>query len=671
MNIYIEYIGNVLDSDGVIAKEFIDYYNCIYIIGDEISSNNSKNIAQRLLEEKKYFQKIRYKHHLGLTKEMINWLANIDINKYGEDFYYSIFSNWYISEKFNQIETFINKIKARPAKDNILILTEDCKYEYNSIRSILGSILQIKDNRYRVNFCYEEYRKFYIDTYYTFYKKIESQVYDYSNGDNECGVKIRIYPNKIQEWELNQTINSCNFMFNELLKLQQEKESKARAENKELPSFKYDTAQNEIIDIKDKETNKWLIDVVNPYTKKNWSPDSTAYQQAARALENAFNKFYYEGKGYPRYKSRNNIKNSYTAIRVGTNIKLNPNTAYSLKLPKITGFLRTRHKANFMLYEKCNISRVTVSKTSSNKWYASICFTKVPNRISNYIYKPDGIYTNKVNSAVGIDLGITKYATCADSNGSIYSYPNPNYYDKYNNRMENLQKELSRKQYDKDAKYYSSNYKKSKVKLAKLHEKVKFKRKDYQNKISNALTNYYTEVYVETLSISSMRETREKYLSTKKSLNTRNRHLTDAAFYEFTRQLEYKCKWSQTKFVKVASTFPSTKLCTQCETVHPTSLESCFKTWKCSNPLCPSHKTPNGVIDRDVNAAINILREGLRINKSEIISVYPAFIHVIRETKSITEEEYNRDRKINDIKQEGMNFIDIVNRNNESVKFGK
>ena len=671
MNIYIDYIGNVLNSEGIIGKEYIDYYNCIYLIGDEINSYDIKNIAQVHLSEKKNFQKIRPKQYLGLTREMSDWIKNIDIEEYREDFYYNIFSKWYISERFNHIETFINKIKARPAKDNILILTEDCEYEYNSIRSILGSILQIKDNRYRVNFCYEEYRKFYINTYYTIYKEVVSQVYDYSNGDNECGIKRRIYPNKIQEWELNQTINSCNFVFNELLKLQQEKELSAKAENKELPSFTYDIAQDEIIDIKNKETNKWLIDVINPYTKKNWSPDSTAYQQAARALENAFNKFYYEGKGYPHYKSRNYIKNSYTAICVNNNIKLNSYTTYSLKLPKITGFLRTRHKANFMLYEKCNISRVTVSKTSSNKWYASICFTKVPNRISNYIYKPDGIYTNKVNSAVGIDLGITKYATCADSNGSIYSYPNPNYYDKYNNRMENLQKELSRKQYDKDAKYYSSNYKKSKVKLAKLHEKVKFKRKDYQNKISNALTNYYTEVYVETLSISSMRKTREKYLSTKKSLNTRNRHLSDAAFYEFTRQLEYKCKWRQTNFIKVDRKFPSTKLCTQCETVHPTSLESCFKTWECSNPLCPSHNTKNGVIDRDINAAINILREGLRISNSEIISVYPAFIHKIITTESISEEEYNKKRKINDIKREGMDFIEIVNTNNESVKFGK
>jgi putative transposase len=216
------------------------------------------------------------------------------------------------------------------------------------------------------------------------------------------------------------------------------------------------------------------------------------------------------------------------------------------------------------------LMNITVSKNKDGKWYASIC-----------VEQPDLKYENNSESKIGIDVGIKSFLV--DSNGN--KIDNPNFLNKQENKLKRLQRQLSKK------KIGSNNRKKAKLKLAIAHEKISSQRKNFLNQNSTKLVKENIFIAHEDLNIKGM---------------VKNHHLaksiSNVSWYEFFRMLEYKGKWYGCNIVKIGKFEPSSKTCNNCGYIN-NNLTLDIREWDC--PDCGEH------LDRDVNAARNILKLGL------------------------------------------------------------
>lgn len=376
--------------------------------------------------------------------------------------------------------------------------------------------------------------------------------------------EIRLYPNKEQEQKLCKTFGACRFVYNCTLYLKQ----KCYQE-----SIQMDIHQHLV------NKNPWLKEV-----------EAKAIQQAEQNLDKAyknwFNTLSHKTKQKakaPKFKKKHD-KQSYRTLQMRRDIsKLCNKETRKIMIPKI-GLVSYRTGYDFEKYGITNVCNITLKKSKTNKYFCSICCEcEEPKKL-----KPN-------NFKIGFDLGLKDFLI--DSDGIVID--NPRYFRKSQEKLAKEQRKLSH------CIKGSNNYKKQKLKVALIHEKVKNQRKDFQHKVSSQIINENQVIVSEDLKPSNMIKNHKLAKS-----------IADASFSSFYNMIDYKAKWYGRTYIKVGSFYPSSKLCNCCGYKN-TTLTLADREWECPN--CHT------LLDRDKNAALNILEEGLKIlNKSgQELSIEP------------------------------------------------
>lgn len=369
-------------------------------------------------------------------------------------------------------------------------------------------------------------------------------------------IKVRLYPNKEQEEQLNKLLGCYRVVYNQCLerKITSYQTNKTNENLATLGKYFHGTL------LKDKNF-EWL----NEHNTK-------VLKQAIINMLDAYKRFFtVQGTGFPKFKKKGNeqscrfpkdcisTKNVYSDNKItltGMTFKFRCSEEYTKTL--------TKHKDR--------VKSCTLRRMSSGKYFLSILIET---------NEPTILVKNE--KSVGIDVGIKTFATCSDNQ----VFENLNTMKKLSKQLKKLHKQLSKK------KLGSNNRYKAKIRLARLYEKIANIQNNYLHNISRQLVNENQIITIEDLNLKGMMKN-HKLAGAIQSLS----------IGEFFRMLDYKADWGGRTLIQVGRFYPSSKTCFECKHINK-ELKLSDRIWTC--PCCKT------TLDRDLNAAKNIEYEGLRL----------------------------------------------------------
>ena len=370
--------------------------------------------------------------------------------------------------------------------------------------------------------------------------------------------KYKIKPTKKQQRQLLQAFGCARFIYNWGL------DKKTKAWTNEHKQISYFELAKEVTELKKTEEYKWLKEV-----------SSDSLQQSLRNLDNAYTRFFKAKKGFPKFKSK---KNSKDTVRYVMGIDFDFNN-WKVKVPKC-GWVKLCKNKPFDL-STSKIGTLTVSRDKCGEFWCSIMVEdNKPQKSKAKISE---------GTSVGIDLGIKDYAILSD--GTKYS--NPKYYERNRLKLKVLQQKFARTQKD------SKRHEVMRIKVARQYRKIANMHMDFLHKLTTDLIRRYDTICLENLNVDGMMKNHNLAMA-----------IQSASWGEFVRQIKYKTEWYDKNVIFIGRFEPSSKTCSNCGYVKR-DLKLSDREWIC--PVCGEHH------DRDVNAAINIKKFAL--NPQALVAV--------------------------------------------------
>ena len=373
-------------------------------------------------------------------------------------------------------------------------------------------------------------------------------------------INIRLYPNKTQEQTLQKVLGSYRFIYNHML---------ARKQN----AYNADKTNIGLTELSKYFHHELLKDEQYGWLKEQ---NTKVMNQAIRQMLTAYDKFFKEHKGFPKFKSKRDKQSAlFSKVTIS---KKNMFDTRKISLTKNLKDIKFRcsdlyHKR--LQKYKDNIRNATLSKTKSGCFFLSILVEMNDNELSKF---------NKTNRDVGIDLGVKDFVITSD--GEVFE--NKHFFKNDELKLKKLQRQLSKKRKG------SNNFSKQCKRIARAFETITNKKGNYIHSVVNYLLRHYDTVYMEDLNTSGMLKNHKLAKA-----------IQEVGFFNFKTTLQNKALQNDKKVVLIGRYYPSSKTCSQCGYIHK-ELKLKDRHWQCPN--CGSYH------DRDYNAAVNIFYEGRRIS---------------------------------------------------------